>query len=94
MRAVRSDGMTLRGRREALSQVEYRVRPVVRYVVTRYTPAFSPEPGAMNGPSLETLGEFDNEGYANEVCRVMGLEAFWASRRTGETGSGRDSAHD
>lgn len=66
-----------------MSHVEYRVRPVIRYIVTRYTPSHSPEPGLINGASLETLGEFDNETFANEICRVMGLEAYWAERHGG-----------
>lgn len=60
-------------------QVEFRVRPVTRYIITRHT----------NQGGSEALGEFDNETFANEVRRVMELEAYWASRQTGETGSGQ-----
>lgn len=47
-----------------MSQVEIRVRPVIRYAVTRYS-------GDGRSASLQTLGEFDNEGYANEVAEAM-----------------------
>ncbi len=54
-----------------MSIPEFRVRPVIRHVVTRYTPAHSPAPGALNGPSLETLAEFDSEGYAEIVREAL-----------------------
>jgi hypothetical protein len=84
MRAARSGGMTLRGLETAMQTVEFRVRPVTRYVVTRYSQSemgAGPDGQMRYSASLETLGEFDNEEYANEVCRVMGLEAYWAERR-------------
>jgi hypothetical protein len=54
-----------------MQKPEFRVRPVIRHVVTRYTPSHSPEPGVINGPSLETLGEFDSEGYAEIVKEAL-----------------------
>ena len=45
-------------------QIEYRVRTVTRYVVTRY------ESGEYaNG--VETKGEFDNDEIAHEVARAL-----------------------
>lgn len=54
-----------------MQKPEFRVRPVIRHVVTRYTPSYSPEPGCLNGPSLETLGEFDSDGYAEIVAEAL-----------------------
>jgi len=42
--------------------VEFRVRPVTRWVVTRY----EGDPTSGSG-SLETLGEYSNEWYAKRV---------------------------
>jgi hypothetical protein len=50
--------------------VEYRVRPVVRYVVTRYTEY--PEMNATG--SSERLGEFDSESYAETVASALRFE--------------------
>ncbi len=47
-----------------MKTVEFRVRPVTRFVVTRYT-------RDDDGGDIATLGEFDNEGYANEVVKCM-----------------------
>lgn len=49
-----------------MSTPEFRVRPVIRHVVTRYTPPDSPEPA-----SVETLAEFDSEGYAEIVKEAL-----------------------
>lgn len=54
-----------------MSTPEFRVRPVIRHIVTRYTPSYSPEPGCVNGSSLETLAEFDSEGYAEIVREAL-----------------------
>lgn len=45
--------------------IEYKVRPVVRYIVTRYE---SEEQGT--GSSV-TLGEYPNEEIAEKVCSVL-----------------------
>ena len=47
-----------------MSQVEIRVRPVIRHVVTRYR-------SEGRYASSETLGEFDSEQYAEEVAATM-----------------------
>lgn len=47
-----------------MSKPEFRVRPVVRHVVTRYT-------SEAHSGSLETLGEFNNEGYADIVTEAL-----------------------
>ena len=45
-----------------MENIEYRVRPVTRYVVTRY------EDQMENGTaSVRTLGEYDNQQVAQEV---------------------------
>lgn len=46
--------------------IEYRVRPVTRYVVTRFENDTDTGSGA-----IETLGEFDNEGYAQRVKAAL-----------------------
>lgn len=43
-----------------MSKIEYRVRPVIRYVVTRF---FQDERGA----SSNVIGEFDSETWAERV---------------------------
>lgn len=52
-------------------ELEYRVRPVTRYIVTRFT---SPE--ANSGKenvlaSVETRGEYDNEEIAHAVAYAL-----------------------
>ncbi|SFI84829.1 hypothetical protein [Albimonas pacifica] len=47
------------------TKIEYRVRPVTRYVVTRYTE--SEDADGCGSFSSECLGEFDHEPHANEV---------------------------
>lgn len=44
--------------------VEYRVRPVTRYIVTRYE-------SAENSGSVSTIGEFPNEPSANLIREVL-----------------------
>jgi hypothetical protein len=48
-----------------MSQVEIRVRPVIRHVVTRFTPA------SEGQSAVETLGEFDSENYAEQVAETL-----------------------
>lgn len=48
-----------------MSKPEFRVRPVVRYVVTRF------EPAEMGQNKVETLGEFDNERFAEEAAYAL-----------------------
>jgi hypothetical protein len=47
-----------------MSTVEYRVRPVTRYVVTRYETD-------GKASQLETIGEYGNEGYAIRVMEAL-----------------------
>lgn len=58
---------------------EFRVRPVIRHVVTRYTPADPLPPGVNSAEgsrgSLQTLGEFDSEGYAEIVREALAEKA-------------------
>lgn len=44
--------------------VEYRVRPVIRYHVTRFE-------NDGNKAGVESLGEFDNESQANKVAKAL-----------------------
>jgi len=46
--------------------VEFRVRPVTRWIVTRYENDSETESG-----SLETLGEYSNEWYAKRVKNAL-----------------------
>lgn len=54
-------------------RVEYKIRPVVRYVVTRWHEA---EPGtiAESMGGVETKGEFDNHGTAYAVAYALAKE--------------------
>lgn len=47
-----------------MAKIEYRVRPVVRYVLTRYVDA------GHTGES-SVLGEFHNEGAADNACNAL-----------------------
>ena len=48
-----------------IGKIEYRVRPVTRYIVTRYEQTFG---GAASvGGSVAGRGEYDNEATAYEV---------------------------
>jgi hypothetical protein len=49
-----------------MKTVEYKVRAVTRYVVTRYES--DPEGGSG---SVITFGEFDNGDYASRVCQAL-----------------------
>jgi hypothetical protein len=49
--------------------VEVRVRPVTRYVVTRYESITTPTGGG--GSSCDTIGEFDNERNAELVANAL-----------------------
>lgn len=53
---------------------EYRVRPVVRYVVTRYCHPYEVQTdnGIISVPGgSEVIGEFHNEDRASEVAEAM-----------------------
>lgn len=52
-----------------MSTKEFRVRPVVRHIVTEFTPV----PSGTN--SVSTLGEFDNEAYAELVKNALEEQA-------------------
>ena len=45
-----------------IGKIEYRVRPVTRYVVTRFY-----ETGSGTSGGVETLGEYDNQDLAYQV---------------------------
>lgn len=49
---------------------EYQVRPVVRYVVTEYTPPSSTPTEGSSGKSV-LIGEFANEEQAKLVARAF-----------------------
>lgn len=50
-------------------KVEYRVRPITRYVVTRYHEAH--EEGGNQACGCETRGEYDNADVAFEVAYAL-----------------------
>ena len=47
-----------------MEKVEYRVRPVTRFIVTKYE-----EEGAAQ--SVQTMGEYDNQFVAQEVAYAL-----------------------
>lgn len=51
-----------------MQKIEYRVRPVTRYVVTRY------HQDRANGGAVETCGEFENEDKAYEVGAALAFK--------------------
>lgn len=62
---------------------EYRVRPVVRYVVTRYCHPYTQSDGAcaLSGGS-EVIGEFQNEERANEVAAGLAKAESFGPKAT------------
>lgn len=61
-----------------MEKIEYRVRPVTRYIVTRY---HSKDDGPKQGGGVETKGEFDNETVAYQVgyalCKAEHEQLGW-----------------
>lgn len=53
-----------------LTKIEYRVRPVTRYVVTRYCER-SDDSGEPVCASSEARGEFDNADRAHDVAYAL-----------------------
>ena len=60
-----------------MENIEYRVRPVTRYVVTRYEDQLP-----AGTASIRTLGEYDNQIVAQEVgyalCKAEHERLGWA----------------
>jgi hypothetical protein len=61
-----------------METIEYRVRPVTRYVVTKYESDGIPQ----GCTSIRTLGEYDNQMVAQEVgyalCKAEHERLGWA----------------
>lgn len=53
-----------------MKTIEYRVRPVTRYIVTRYYSEILPN-GTGCGGCESIGGEFDNMEQANKVAKAM-----------------------
>ena len=53
-----------------MDKTEFRVRPVTRYILTKYSQHSTPE---SRSGSLETVGEFHNAAQADAVGRAMHL---------------------
>lgn len=51
-----------------MSIIQYKVKPVTRYIVTRYEGSGGEHSGRA---STETCGEFDNYRKANSVCQAL-----------------------
>ena len=58
--------MPLRRLEKSMNVIEYKVRPVTRFVVTRYES--NPETGSG---AVETIGEYPNEWYAQRVKTAL-----------------------
>lgn len=62
-------------------KIEYRVRPVTRYIVTRFEDGIAHAPGVPSGPMSRQVGEFDNAttayavGYA--ACKLEHDRLGW-----------------
>jgi len=50
---------------------EYKVRPVVRYLITRYEPFWSPDPGRGGANSSQKFCEVESEVAAEELARLL-----------------------
>jgi len=50
-------------------EVEYRVRPVVRYIVTKYVSGS--DDGQPIQAGVSTIGEFLGSWHANQVCTAL-----------------------
>jgi len=55
-----------------MKKIEYRVRPVMRYIVTEYSET---DEFGQTSASVRTIGEFDGEQFAEEVMRAMVTQA-------------------
>lgn len=53
------------------TKIEYRVRPVTRYVVTRYVETDDPAMPTERTRSSEVLGEYQNENAAAWVAQSL-----------------------
>lgn len=53
-----------------MKTIEYRVRPVTRYIVTRYHSENDEDTG-LSGGGVETIGEFQNSQQANRVAVAL-----------------------
>ena len=53
-----------------MSTIQYKVKPVTRYIVTRYEASGDQHSGRA---STETCGEFDNYRKANSACQALAL---------------------
>lgn len=51
-----------------MKKIEYRVRPVTRFIVTRYEEF---DHGSTGGSSSESLGEFENAHQADNVATAL-----------------------
>ncbi len=50
---------------------EYKVRPVVRYLITRYEPFWSPDPNCCGGNSSTKFCEIESEDAAENLCAML-----------------------
>jgi len=50
---------------------EYKVRPVVRYLITRYEPFWSHEPGCGGMNGSQKFCEVESEAAAEELARLL-----------------------
>jgi hypothetical protein len=53
---------------------EFKVRPVVRYLLTRWVPYWNPDPRICGGNSSEKLCEFESEEMAEALCSQLNRE--------------------
>lgn len=53
---------------------EFKVRPVVRYLLTRWVPYWNPDPHSFGGNSSEKLCEFESEEMAEALCSQLNRE--------------------
>src|SRR5688500_537577 len=50
---------------------EYKMRPVVRYLITRWEPFWSPDGSVGGANGSRKFGEFESEDVAEELTRLL-----------------------
>lgn len=69
-------------------EVEYRVRPVTRYIITRYHS--EQMPNGLYHAGCETIGSFDNQTQAEQVANALSKAEPRSVYQSGIPGSDGD----
>lgn len=69
---------------------EYRVKPVIRYIVTEWSEDSSPEGGRVT--QTRQMGEFDNEAQGDEVAMALAIATGGYVEKAAAPARGEDHA--